>query len=134
MFYTVLIALVLLFAGATFLDRWLREHLLLFAAFWLFCAWLTLLAVLLAIFDMLVLRAAAKHERRRLEREYLRRTLPRALVRNIADAGRGRGVSHALRAGTVLAGVAAAGFGGAVESVSAMRSERRADATVGAPR
>jgi glucosyl-dolichyl phosphate glucuronosyltransferase len=30
----------------------------------------------------------------------------------------GRGVAHALRAGTVLAGVGAAGFGGAVESVA----------------
>jgi hypothetical protein len=59
------------------------------------------------------------------ERDYLRRTLPRALARNIAAAGLGRGVSHALRAGTVVAGVAAAGVGGAVESLAGFRADRR---------
>ena len=59
------------------------------------------------------------------ERDYLRRTLPRALVRNIAAAGLGRGMAHALRAGTVVAGVAAAGFGGAVESLAGFRADRR---------
>jgi GT2 family glycosyltransferase len=58
------------------------------------------------------------------EREYLR-SLPRAVVRNIAAAGRGRGVNHALKAGGVLAGVAAAGWGGAVETVHARRATRR---------
>lgn len=67
------------------------------------------------------------------ERDYLRRTVPRAVVRNLADAGRGRGVSHALRAGTVVAGIAAAGFGGAVESLSALRGTRTT-AVAGAPR
>jgi GT2 family glycosyltransferase len=57
------------------------------------------------------------------ERTYLR-SLPRAVIRNMAAASRGRGVSYALRAGTVVAGVAAAGFGGAVETVSARRTER----------
>jgi GT2 family glycosyltransferase len=58
------------------------------------------------------------------ERAYLRRTVPRAVVRNLADAGRGRGVAHALRAGTVLVAIAAAGVGGAVETFSAMRTDR----------
>jgi glucosyl-dolichyl phosphate glucuronosyltransferase len=58
------------------------------------------------------------------ERAYLR-SLPRAVVRNIAAASRGRGVAHALRAGSVLAGVAAAGFGGAVETIATRRAERR---------
>jgi GT2 family glycosyltransferase len=58
------------------------------------------------------------------ERDYLR-SLPRAVVRNIADAARGRGVSHALRAGGVLAGVAAAGVGGAAETIALRRAERR---------
>ena len=47
------------------------------------------------------------------------------MVRNIAAAARGRGVSHALQAGGVLAGVAAAGWGGAVETVATRRSTRR---------
>jgi GT2 family glycosyltransferase len=59
------------------------------------------------------------------ERDYLRRTLPRALTRNLADAGRGRSVAHALKAGTVLAGVGAAGFGGAVESLAGLQARRR---------
>jgi GT2 family glycosyltransferase len=67
------------------------------------------------------------------ERDYLRRTIPRAVVRNLADAGRGRGVSHALRASTVLAGIAAAGVGGAVESVVALRASRTST-TIGATR
>jgi GT2 family glycosyltransferase len=58
------------------------------------------------------------------ERDYLR-SLPRAVVRNIAAASRGRSVAHALKAGSVLAGVAAAGVGGAVETISTRRTERR---------
>jgi glucosyl-dolichyl phosphate glucuronosyltransferase len=58
------------------------------------------------------------------ERDYLR-SLPKVVIRDIAAAGRGRGVSHALRAGSVVAGVAAAGFGGAMETISARRAERR---------
>ncbi len=49
------------------------------------------------------------------ERGYLTRTVPRAVGRGLADALRGRGVVHATRAGVVLAGVAAAAVGGAVE-------------------
>ncbi len=71
MFYSVLGALVLLFGGATFLDGWLRARPLLFLLYWAACAWITLLAVLLAVFDMLVVRARARSERRRLEAEYL---------------------------------------------------------------
>lgn len=71
MFYSLLAALVLLFAGATFLDTWLRARPLLFLLYWGACAWITLLAVLLAVFDMLVVRARARRERRMLESEYL---------------------------------------------------------------
>jgi protein-S-isoprenylcysteine O-methyltransferase Ste14 len=76
MFYSVLAALVLLFIGATFLDEWLRERPLLFLLYWVACAWITLLAVLLACFDMLVVRARARGERRRLEAEYFHRDHP----------------------------------------------------------
>jgi glucosyl-dolichyl phosphate glucuronosyltransferase len=54
------------------------------------------------------------------ERDYLR-SLPKAVIRDIAAASRGRGVAHALRAGSVVAGVAAAGWGGAVETIAARR-------------
>jgi GT2 family glycosyltransferase len=55
------------------------------------------------------------------ERDYLR-SLPRAVLRNLVAATRGRGAHYALKAGGVLAGVAAAGFGGVVETVAARRS------------
>lgn len=60
------------------------------------------------------------------ERDYLRKTLPRAVVRELGDAGRGRGAKHALRAGAVLIGVTAAGFGAVVEVASSARPQRRA--------
>ncbi|AGL18374.1 glycosyltransferase family 2 protein [Actinoplanes sp. N902-109] len=55
------------------------------------------------------------------ERDYLR-SLPRAVLRNLAAAARGRGVDHLLKAGGVLTGVAAAGYGGLVETVAARRA------------
>jgi GT2 family glycosyltransferase len=64
------------------------------------------------------------------EREYLRRTLPRAVGRGLVDTVRGRGPVNAAKAASVLAGVAAAGFGGAVEMV---RGRRVAPAAVDAP-
>ncbi len=65
MFVTLVVALVLLFGGSTFLQPLLLAHPLWFIIFWFVCAWLTLLAVLLALFDLLLLRAenrAAKRE------------------------------------------------------------------------
>jgi hypothetical protein len=73
MFYVLLAALVMLFAGSVLIEHWLRENIWLFLFWWGVCAWLTLLAVLLAVFDMLVVRAAAEQERRRLGRELLRK-------------------------------------------------------------
>jgi glucosyl-dolichyl phosphate glucuronosyltransferase len=67
------------------------------------------------------------------ERDYLR-SLPRAVVRHLVAAGRGDGLDHALRAGGVVAGVAAAGLGGVVETVSTRRAERKPLAGVGAIR
>ena len=54
------------------------------------------------------------------EKDYLRRTLPRAVARNLADAGSGRGLYHALRAVTVVAAVAAAAAGGGIETLAAL--------------
>jgi hypothetical protein len=71
MFYALVAALVLLFAGSTFLDAPLRRHVYLLLGYWGACAWLTISALLLALYDMLAIRAAERRERRRLEREYL---------------------------------------------------------------
>lgn len=73
MFYGLIAALVLLFAGSTFLDPFLRERVWVFAGYWFACVWLTLAALLLALYDMLAIRATARSERRRLEREYIER-------------------------------------------------------------
>ena len=53
-----------------------------------------------------------------VERDYVRRTLPRAVVRGLVAAGNGRGVAHALQAVTVVAAVAAAGVGGGLETLA----------------
>jgi uncharacterized membrane protein YedE/YeeE len=69
MFITVLVAMLMLFAGSTFLERLLapREHPGRFILYWIVCAWLTLTALGLAFFDLLMVRAqsrAAKREMR----------------------------------------------------------------------
>jgi hypothetical protein len=71
MFYDVIIAMVMLFSGSSVLRGWLRANPLIFVIFWAACAWLTLLAVLLALFDLVAVRAAWRREKRRLEAEYL---------------------------------------------------------------
>ncbi|HEX8312787.1 MAG TPA: hypothetical protein VF614_15805 [Chthoniobacteraceae bacterium] len=76
MFYGVIAALVLLFAGSTLLDQWLREHVMLFLIYWGACAWLTILLMGLAVLDLLFVRSAARRERQRLQAEYLRRNPP----------------------------------------------------------
>jgi hypothetical protein len=77
MFVLLIIALVILFAGATFLQSPLnpREHPFWFILFWLTCAWLTLTAMLLAIFDMLIVRLEARRAERAL-REGLKTDSP----------------------------------------------------------
>ena len=69
MFILLLAALLMLFAGSTFLadslTRWS------FIIYWGICAWFTLAALLLALWDMLMVRAAAHRERRRIAKEIL---------------------------------------------------------------
>ena len=71
MFYSVLVALVLLFAGATVLWSRLREHPFVFIGYWFVCGWITILAALLAIYDLLRVRAEARQLRRKLHSDYL---------------------------------------------------------------
>jgi len=64
-------AVVLLISGSTFLQAMLdsREHPGRFILFWLVCAWLTLTAILLAVFDLLMVRIEARNARRELRAE-----------------------------------------------------------------
>ncbi len=62
----------LLFFGATFLSSWLIARPAFFLLYWGVCAWLTLTAVLLALFDMRCIRARALETNKCLRREVFR--------------------------------------------------------------
>jgi hypothetical protein len=66
MFVVLIIAMVLLFGGTTFLQPFLspRKHPGWFIFFWVACAWLTLLALFLAVFDLLTVRMQARAARK----------------------------------------------------------------------
>jgi hypothetical protein len=75
MFITLVLSMFMVFLGTTFLQPLLssREHPGWFAFFWAICAWFTLTALFLALFDLLILRvqdrAARKILREKLKRE-----------------------------------------------------------------
>lgn len=71
MFLLLLVALIMLFLGSTFLNGSLMERPVLLLGFWALCAWLTFCALLLALYDMVMLRVAAARQRRRLREEIL---------------------------------------------------------------
>ena len=66
MIMSLLAAVVMLVAGLTVLRPWLnpREHPWRFMLYWFVCAWDTLLVLLLAVLDMLLIRAKARAERK----------------------------------------------------------------------
>src|SRR5437763_14946151 len=66
MFITLLVAMLMLFCGTTFLQPLLspREHPGWFLLLWMTCAWLTLTAFLLALIDLLMVRAQDRAARR----------------------------------------------------------------------
>lgn len=64
--YIISAALVLLGLGVAVLDGWLSQHVLLFLLYWAACLWLTLTSMLLALYDMLAVRAELQKERREL--------------------------------------------------------------------
>ena len=76
MFWTVILALLMLFCGATFLGPVLDPKIRpgWFAFYWLACAWVTITAVLLAIFDLLLVRVQAREEKRALAEKMKART------------------------------------------------------------
>jgi hypothetical protein len=70
MLWLMLVAMVMLFLGSWLMsDDWARKHFWLYFLYWAVCGWITLAGVLLAIFDMLIIRATARALRIRLERE-----------------------------------------------------------------
>src|SRR5437763_15085303 len=59
---SLLVAVLMLMAGLTVLRSWLNphEHPWRFILFWFACAWETILVLLLALLDMLLIRAQAR--------------------------------------------------------------------------
>jgi hypothetical protein len=72
MLATILVAFGFLVAGSTFLQSVLnpREHPVWFILFWFVCAWLTGLAILLALFDVLMTRAQGRAARKALAQQF----------------------------------------------------------------
>src|ERR1700730_6256240 len=78
MFVLVMIALALLFAGSTILQSFLNphEHPVWFILFWLICAWLAVTAVLLAVFDLLMVKSEARKAERILREKFAQSQTP----------------------------------------------------------
>jgi predicted membrane protein len=78
MFVLLAVAMALLFSGSTFLASVLesREHLGWSLLFWFTVVWLTLTAMLLALFDMLIVRVNARQAERMLREEHSRAENP----------------------------------------------------------
>ena len=72
MFWDVIVVLVMMFLGSTFFWPWLREHPFIFLGYWAACAWLTIRAALLAVYDMAKVRLEAKRAHEKLKRELMR--------------------------------------------------------------
>ncbi len=71
MFYVIIAAMLMAFAGEIFLSDWLRQNPWRFLLYYLACAWLTVVAALLAIYDLLMLRLQHRAIRRRLRTDIL---------------------------------------------------------------
>jgi hypothetical protein len=69
MFICIAAAMLMLFAGATFLESFIATPTK-FLIYWGACAWLTFASLLLALWDLLLLRAAARRQRRELEKQF----------------------------------------------------------------
>jgi hypothetical protein len=75
---SLLVAVTMLVAGLTVLRPWLNphEHPWRFIFFWFACAWETLLVLLLALLDLLLVRAQERAARRELQEEFSQRATP----------------------------------------------------------
>jgi hypothetical protein len=79
---SLIIAVVLLVAGLTVLRPWLdpHEHPWRFILYWLACAWEIVLVLLLALFDLLMVRAQTRAAKRLLEEQFRRGDAPKPPV------------------------------------------------------
>jgi uncharacterized membrane protein len=72
----ILVAVAMVATGVTGLRSWLapRGHAGRFIFYWFACAWVTLTALLLALLDMLLIRARARQARKALQDEAEKRS------------------------------------------------------------
>jgi hypothetical protein len=75
---SLVVAIVMLAAGLTVLRPWLNphEHPWRFIFFWFACAWETLLVLLLALFDLLLVRLQARAARKAFREKLSNATTP----------------------------------------------------------
>ncbi|MBA2622636.1 MAG: hypothetical protein H0U88_03315 [Chthoniobacterales bacterium] len=68
----LVLAGLMLTGGSAFLRDALapQEHAVRFILYWLACAWLTITALLLAIFDLLIVRAESRAARKRMKEQF----------------------------------------------------------------
>ena len=68
MFWTVILAVLMLFCGATLLAPWLDPRVRpgWFIFYWLACAWITVTVLLLAVLDLLLVRQQVRAAKRSL--------------------------------------------------------------------
>ena len=74
MVYLIAVAFGMMIVGGTVGFDFLRERVPLFLAYWCVCAFLTLVAALLALYDLLVLRLVARRAQRELHERLLAET------------------------------------------------------------
>jgi hypothetical protein len=69
---SLVLTVAMLVAGSTVLRPWLepREHPWRFVLFWLACAWGTVLVLLLALFDLLVLRSQGRAAQKAIREKF----------------------------------------------------------------
>jgi hypothetical protein len=81
MFLLVVVALVFLLAGSTILQSLLNphDHPFRFILFWLICAWLAVTAILLAVFDLLMVKSEARKAERALRQKFAQSQTPDSL-------------------------------------------------------
>ena len=84
---SLFVAVVMLVGGLTVLRPWLNphEHPWRFIFYWFACAWETLLVLLLALLDLLLVRAQAREARKAFQEEFSKRTTPDSSSANLDE-------------------------------------------------
>ena len=70
MLWVMMAAMAMVFIGSWLMSGdWARRHVWFLFTYWAVCAWLTITGLLLAVFDILIIRATARAMRRRIEED-----------------------------------------------------------------